>query len=351
VHVVQELGSRDESAVENGDAIPNEAYADDYAGYDRPNEAANAAIDEAVNVVVNVPLGASAPGSPGRFLGPRSAGPRPWTATSPRQGPRNAGGTSGGSSGGNLNLGNIGGGGGSGDDLAVFAIVLVAAAVMAAAGLAVTEGLRYDGFVQIHPEQALHLKEHGGTERTLPLAMLTPADVAASQEAIVRDDETFGFRFAGRAPLNREGFAFKVDMGSLSSLCACYSAAGLASNIQFGYFPHQRLGLLTTLALGGGKSPLNHTFQRHSANLEVQYFPFNMWRLHLGGFGHGGMQVASDELGSRTGQAWGGGAILEVALTTRLALTGRIDYTAARTAPAPEAWASTSTFTAGVSIY
>jgi hypothetical protein len=105
------------------------------------------------------------------------------------------------------------------------------------------------------------------------------------------------------------------------------------------------------LVLGGGTSPLKHTFQRHSANLEVQLFPLGLWRVHLGGFGHGGVQVARDELGTRTGPSFGGGALLEFALTTRLALTGRLDYTIARTAPEANAWASTSTLTAGLAIY
>jgi hypothetical protein len=215
----------------------------------------------------------------------------------------------------------------------------------------VTEGLRYDGYVQLHPEQPVHLKDRGGSQRTVPLATLTAADVAASNDAVVMDDETYGFRFANRRLLDREGFAFKVDMGSLSSLCTCYSAAGLASNIQFGYFPHHRAGLLATLTLGGGTNALDHTFQRHSANVEAQVFPLSWWRFHLGAFGHGGMQVARDELGTRTGPAWGGGGILEIGLTTRLALTGRVDYTIARTAPEPGDWASTSTVTAGIAIY
>jgi hypothetical protein len=34
-----------------------------------------------------------------------------------------------------------------------------------------------------------------------------------------------------------------------------------------------------------------------------------------------------------------------------LALTGRMDYTLARTAPDAQSWAGTSTFTAGLAIY
>jgi len=211
--------------------------------------------------------------------------------------------------------------------------IIAAGPVTDMASLAVTEGLRYDGFVQLHPEQPVHLKSSAGAQRTLPLAALTPADVAVTQEALVMDNEAFGFRFDHRRALDRKGFAFKVDFGSLDSLCGCYSAAGLASNIQVGYFPHHRFGLLGTLTLGGGTNALDQTFQRHSANLEAQFFPLQAWRIHLGGFGHGGMQVARDEFGTRTGPAWGGGAILEFALTTRLALTGRMDYTIAHTAP------------------
>jgi hypothetical protein len=42
---------------------------------------------------------------------------------------------------------------------------------------------------------------------------------------------------------------------------------------------------------------------------------------------------ARDELGTRAGPAWGGGAILELALTARLVLMGRMDHTVATTAP------------------
>ena len=346
VHVVQELGSRQEWAVDNGDAISEQAYATEFADYDHSGDT----VDAALNVAVNLPPGGGSARPFTTLAGPRSSGPRTWVPTSERSRP-NTGGTSS-RGGGNLNLGNIGGGGGGGgDDLAIFAIVLVAVAVMAAAGLAVTEGLRYDGFVQLHPEQPVHLNDRGGSQRTVPLASLTVADVAAGNKAVVMDDEIYGFRFANRRLLDRKGFAFKVDMGSLSSLCSCYSAAGFGSNIQFGYFPHHRAGLLATLTLGGGTSALDHTFQRHSANVEAQVFPLSWWRLHLGAFGHGGMQVARDELGTRTGPAWGGGSILEIALTTRFALTGRADYTIARTAPEPGDWASTSTVTAGIAIY
>jgi hypothetical protein len=45
----------------------------------------------------------------------------------------------------------------------------------------------------------------------------------------------------------------------------------------------------------------------------------------------------------------GGGAILEVALTTRLALHARLDWSGARTAP--DQWSRARSISAGVAIY
>lgn len=326
VHVVQSLGSRDGDAVDNPDAVPREQYAEEFAAYDLP------AAERAAMVALTV--------------SDASRAPHRWHRTSPSPRPR--------SSSGGINppghLGGGGGGGGNGDGLLILAVVVLAVAVMAAAGLAVTEGLRYDGLAQLHPQQPLQLELEDGNKQTVLLSQLTAYDAAISEEAVVMDDQPYGFRFDRRRPLDRKGMAFKVDFGSLSSLCACYSAMGFGSNIQLGYFPHHRLGVLGTLSIGAGKNSVGEIFQRHSANLELQYFPLNWWRLHLGAFGHGGQQIARDEFGSRTGPAWGGGAILELALTTRLALTGRMDYTTAHTAP-DGGWASTSVFSAGVAIY
>jgi hypothetical protein len=181
------------------------------------------------------------------------------------------------------------------------------------------------------------------------LADLVPADAAQSVSAEVMDDEGWGVQRLERRPLDRKGFAFKVDMGSLQSLCACYTAAGFASNIQFGYFPHHRVGVLANLSLGIGSDSLGNTFQRHSISAEVQGFPLSLWRFHLGAFGHAGQQFAKDT-NSREGVALGGGLLLELSLTTRLALMARGDWTTAHTAP-DGSWASTSMITGGLAVY
>jgi hypothetical protein len=314
VHVVQDLGERRGPALEPAELPGTSTF------------------DPSWNVDLDVNRGGGATGRGGAPIHARSAGA-----------PRRIG-----SGGGSIKLG---GGGGGGDDLAVVAVVIVAVAVLAAAGLAVTEGIRYDGIVALHPEQPIHLKAVDGGTRTLPLWRLSPAEARTARSAIVKDDEGPGFRFLRRRPLDRRGVAFKVDVGSLDLPGSNYSAAGVASNIQLGYFPHSKVGLLGTLSLGGGSDPLRNTFQRHSANVELQVFPLSWWRLHLGGFFHLGEQVARDAEGTRTGRALGGGGLLELSLTTRLALTGRVDYTAARTGAPEGAWTGMTTFTGGLAIY
>jgi hypothetical protein len=341
VHVVQDLGTRESWALDNGDPVATAAYAESFAIYDRPDEWAAAKQAADLALVADV-----APGPPSA---PPAEVRAPWPWTVPGQPP----------------LGVKAGlvpslqfpeipelhGHGLRDDLATGAVIVVAMVATAAAGLGATEGLRFDGYVQLHPEQPLRLRAAGRPTRGMALADLTPADAAASYEAVVRDDEAWGFRFRERRPLDRRGVAFKLDFGSLTSLCACYSATGFASNIQVGLFPWQRLGFLATVTLGGGTRPLEHAFHRHSENLEAQVFLLDWWRLHLGAAGHGGVQFAGDEFGERTGAAFGGGALLELAVTTRLALTGRWDYTVAHTAPNDGGWAGLSIVTAGFAVY
>ena len=340
---------------EGGTDSAQPAPADAYAEVPPPED--SAAVEVGVNIVVGPsgPLGphpahgrppglqpgGSAGGSPsGNPRYPPAPPPRPAGVARP-------------STGGSFSLPSPGGGGGGGkDEILVVAIIIVAVAVLAAAGLAVTEGIRYDGAVQMFAGQPVHLTDASGAERVVALGDLVPADADQSVSAEVMDDEGWGLRLLNRRSLDRKGFAFKVDVGSLQSLCACYSAAGFGSNIQFGYFPHHRLGVLANLSLGGGTDPLGHTFQRHSVAGEVQWFPLDLWRFHLGAFGHAGVQYAKDLAADwRTGPALGGGLILEISLTTRLALMARGDWTTAQTAPDGRSWADTALVTGGLAIY
>jgi hypothetical protein len=257
-------------------------------------------------------------------------------------------------SGGGIGLPSSGGGGGGGggkDDIIVYAVVAIAVASLAAVGLAVTEGLRFDGDIAAAPGQLLYLQSPGRPERPVPVAQLTVADLAGVDGAILRDDEGFGLYRLGRAPLDRRGFAFKVDVGGTQASLDRDLLSGLASHIQLGYFPHQRLGLLggVSLAVGQGLLP-ERRFARHALEFEAQLFPLSWRRLHVGGAAHVGSGLIRHQSGDVDGALTvGGGALLEIALTTRLALHARLDWSASRTSPTT--WSNARSLSAGLAIY
>jgi hypothetical protein len=242
-------------------------------------------------------------------------------------------------------------GSGGKDDLMVYAVVAIVVASLAAVGAGLTEGMRFDGDVAVVPQQLIYLQDGQGGERPVPIASLTTADLTGAERAVLRDDEGFGLMRLERAPLNRRGFAFKVDVGSVETVVAGNKPLGVSSHVQFGYFPFQRFGLLAGLDLAGAGG--EDAFSRHALALEAQVFPINFWRIHLGGSVHAGSAV-TDQDTANTNKVWGvpsvgAGAILEVALTTRLALTARFDWTALRSAP--DNWSSARSLSAGLAIY
>jgi hypothetical protein len=286
------------------------------------------------------PLVPPLPGHLGR-TGPLPRGPVATGPARPMPPPKKPSGTHG------SRLGNAGGGK---DDVIA---VLVVLAVLASVGMIATEGVRYDGVVAMYPWQGVHLTDTAGREREIPLAQLTPDDAASSSEAKVMDDEGWGMMRLGRMALDRRGFTWKMNLGVLHSSCACLNANGVAADLQLGYFPHQMVGILANWSPAGGSDADGNSFSRHNIALEAQFFPLSVWRLHLGGFGHAGVMYAYDDLiGSRNGAAFGGGGMLELSLTTRLALTARFDYTSAKIgAVGQKTWQGAETFTAGIAIY
>ncbi len=355
VQVVQDLGQRRSEAIDMSQPPPPEPYPGEYQGAYGPPEGeieGGPPVEVGVGVLIapGPPVGGGPPlprGGPVRSL-PGRPGP---VATAPRRVPpvpshgRRT--SSGGSSLGNLGQG--GGGGGGKDDLAIFLIVIAALATI---GMVATEGARFDGTVAMNPWQPVHLIDESGQEREVPLAQLTPAEAAWTSKALVMDDEGWGMMRLRRRPLDRHGFAFKMDGGLFHSSCSCLTADGAGTNVQFGYFPYHRFGLLATWAFAGGSDANAKSFYRNNLALEAQIFPLDLWRLHLGGFAHAGVQYADDDQGgSRSGPAFGGGALLELELTTRLAFTLRADYTTAKLAGPAPIWAGTELFTAGFAVY
>ena len=339
VRVVQDLGDRRSDAIDTSQPPPQAYPQQGYAPEGPPPEGyveSEPQVGVGVGVIiapVPPPLFSPVPPLPG------VAHARPIPRGPVAAPPRRPGGRG----------GNLGSGGGGNDQLVALLIVF---AVLATVGMVATEGVRYDGTVAMYPWQGVHLKDAAGREREVPLAQLTAADVTTTTEAKVMDDEGWGMMRLARGPLDRRGLAWKMNVGLLHSSCGCLVADGVAGDIQLGYFPHQMLGILAGWSPAGGSDVNGNSFYRHGLALEAQFFPIDLSRLHLGAFAHGGVVYANDDVGgTRNGPAFGGGAMLELSLTARLALTVRFDYTSAKTAPLGAGWQGTESFTAGVAIY
>lgn len=391
VHVIQELGSRrtdaiptDNGNIEQGVATwPQPEPAPQEALPENAKEDATRDTDVELHVDGSVDL--SGPGSGGGRASPTGGGwhgaprtsapggggwqgrPAPSGGTitsfhgSPPAGggwhgapaPKPSGGwvgsVGGGSSGG-------GGGGNGGDALIVLAVVLAAIAVVAAIGLVSSEGVRFDGLAQMSPGQPVHLKQRAGDDLVVALGDLSPVAVAGTVEAKVMDDEGSGIRRLDHLPISRVWMpTFKLDAGSMTFARGGGSAlSGIIANMQFGVFVRPWLGLLLTAGVGGAGDEFGATLTRHTFGLEAQSLPLALGPLRAGGFGNvGAAAIASTASGSggvEWGREIGGGVLMELELTGRLALTLRAGANEAffadsgTTSPA-------ATITGGIAIY
>lgn len=208
----------------------------------------------------------------------------------------------------------------------------IAVVVMAAAGtfvLAASEGMRYDGFVSVDPNHPVYLMRSDGMTETVPLAELDRRDLRPGITAVLDPGDGAGMAFEGRAPLDREGFAWRLEGGLLPfALAGDERAAGPGAVMSFGYFPAPTLGLLGTVGLGGGSTDGGEFFGARYG-FEANWMPLVAERLHLGAFGFAGL-VRTDAAGGflepvdSLDTALAAGGVLEVELTTRLSLLARV---------------------------
>ncbi len=325
VRVVQELGDRRSDPVRVTVAPPEEA----------PPPAGD---ETGPEVRVDLSTGGGSNGGSAR-----------WQGSGPRGGGVRAGG---GGHGASFHGGGGGGGGGGNGDAALLALIIVVAVVVAV-GLVSSEGIRFDGFVAMSSAQPVHLRAADGTEAILPIADLSPELAADSVEAKVMDDEGYGISRLDRVPLDRRGGVFKLDSGTIAFGSPGGAAVGPAMDVQLGVFVTRRVGLLVSLGFAGGSaSGAGGLIPRHALAAELQAFPWNVGRVHLGLFAGGGMAMTQklvDGLATTvTGPAAVGGALAELDVTSRMALTLRA---AANLAKLDQTWTPAGLLTAGVAIY
>jgi len=222
---------------------------------------------------------------------------------------------------------------------------LVIAAVVATA-LAFTEGIRYDGWVAVHPMTPVHLWGPNGEYTWMPLAEVTPEVAAWSDKAVIRRYEG-PFQPLGRAPLDRQGFTYSLLLGSGEiALIGDDPKPGFLGHLQLGYFPLHQLGIQADMAWGWGEDDLQNTIFDGRYSLELDVLPLDAGIFHAGGYGQIGLAYRSDDGIQHSDQdtLFGVGLLGQLELTTRLALTLRAGQT----------WVhdeSLSELTFGISIY
>src|SRR5215470_9951630 len=213
-------------------------------------------------------------------------------------------------------------------DEAKFWIVLAA---LTAVGLAATEGARYDGWVAMHPMQPVHLYGADGSYTWVPLAQLDPPTAAWAAKAFVREEEGPPWHHLARAPLDRHGFTYSLLLGGGSLIDADGSRqSGFLSHIELGYAPIHELVVLLDVGLGFAEAPTQTLFESRTA-AELQLYPFAALRpIHPGVYAEIGMGFRSEDnpdVDSAT-LYYAAGGILQLELTTRLAITVRGGVTA-----------------------
>lgn len=246
-----------------------------------------------------------------------------------------------------------GGGGGGGNGDAALVVLIVVVAVVVAIGLVSSEGVRFDGFVAMSPAQPVHLRRADGREDTIPIGDVSPELAAGVVEAKVMDDEGYGISRLDGVPLDRRGGVFKLDSGTITFGVPGGAAVGPAMDVQVGVFVSRRVGLLLSLGLAGaGTSSTGGLIPRHALGAELEALPWDAGRLHLGLFAGGGMALTETFAGgvptTVSGPAMGGGALAELDVTSRMALTLRAGGSVAKL---DRAWTPAGLVTAGVAVY
>jgi hypothetical protein len=235
------------------------------------------------------------------------------------------------SHGGGLGIGKIGGAGKDGKGAAIAFLVLAATAMVTAA---VIEGSRFDGYAQLHPMHPVHLIGKDGSYTVMPLAAIDANAAAWTDTAVVRASEG-PWRELERAPLSRQGLAYGMygGTGSLRSADGTLEM-GPAWTVQLGYFPTQELGVLGSVFFGWRDNKYGATLFETRYTAELQALPVQVGILHAGLYGGAGLAYRFEDAvglvgdrvipGNESSGALVGGAMFQLDINTRVALTGRL---------------------------
>lgn len=252
--------------------------------------------------------------STGIHYGPR---PRPGVVSGGGGGVSSGGGSGGGTA-------------SSGKDAAIAILVMAAVAMIAVIAV---EGSRFDGDVQLHPMHPVHLYGRDGGYVVAPMAWIDPELATWAEYGVVRPTEG-PWRELRRRPLWRQGPTYALLGGSGSFESAVGDKAfGPSFSIQLGYYFTEQFGIVGSLFLGWRDNVFGDTMFETRSQLEAQYMPIKAGPLHAGLFGAGGVAYRYEDYedglisGRDTSLALSAGALFQLELHTRIALTARLGAT------------------------
>ena len=218
--------------------------------------------------------------------------------------------------------------GGDGDGLgtgAALGIAIVATAAVATGVfvLAGVEGARYDGWLGADAKRSLHLYRRDGQWLSIPAYALEPELAAWADGALLDEADGAPLERLGRAPLDRRGLSLVLEGGMRGLRGPGGDDLGGGARLAFGGFPHELFGLYGVVGFGAADGLFDVRY-----GLQAQLFAPALGRLHLGAWVEGGaIAVRADETDGGTqldrGGYAAGGALVQLDLSTRLALTLR----------------------------
>jgi hypothetical protein len=222
-----------------------------------------------------------------------------------------------------------GGGNGGAEEAIVLAVVAVVVANVVGISLASVEGRRFDGWARVDPAAPVVLVAAGRTQ-AVPLSALTEGDVARADHAVLVNRHADVLRL-NRAPLDRKGFAYELELGG----ARLNTASGVrdfafASRTGVGYFPTQTIGFLLADQVAfseRGDAPRGSAVFNGRIAVELEYLPIHAGRMHAGFYAELGGALALEDLPNKTlswsGIYLGAGFLAQIDWTTRLALNLR----------------------------
>jgi hypothetical protein len=253
------------------------------------------------------------------------------------------------------------------DDALATAVAVAAVAATAAVTVGVTEGARFDGWVQAPADHPMLLVDADGQRRWERLETLSSGDLRGVDHAVFPD-------FAGdlerleRHPLDRRGFVYQLEFGAEQ---APFEGGALAVSGRgaLGFMPTQSFGVLFGAAFStaqqnepalSGRPGSTLSFD-HRLFLQLEGWPLRAGRWHVGPYAEVGYAWAladgpPAELGA-DGPMLALGAALQFDWTTRLALTLRAgaawlpSVDAGSALAASDGYRLAPSLTLGVSIY